>query len=688
MKNKIRFAIPVINAALVFESCAALFRTYVAWVEQGKFFLSLAAVTLVCGFAGFFLSYSGNGSKKRNIISAVLGAGIAEAVFWGCTIVINTVIGKGQLNRLAGNIAVAAIIVLYGIVSVLTYKNLNTDKKKSIKAFSAMFAAAMAIVLVMPSFPYIGIAVGDKLDKIIASKVNPGSLNSYEFSFSGDGGTVPNFASNMNRWYMAEELIGKGNNEKNNIFDFVRYVQLMQCTGGSEERDFFKDPLDRSVRDDYDFTRLIDNCRAILEHGAKPLIKTGNVPLKLTTDPYIGTYGVNTYPPDDYNEYYDYIFALATALADEFDRKEVASWRFGVLTEYDNSCWFKAKDESPKNDMEAYEKLYDYTVKALQDVLGEDIFVSAHSMNIGNEDFIRHCAEGTNYATGEKGTLLSGLDVSYYIEEPGKRITDDLGDKIGKTKKIAEKYGFTDLEYGVAEGRILRAAPGSGSSDIDSRSVGYTWMGAFDASLYARLWENDCDFLSVWDYFSEGFFEGNPLIDYHVARLVSQFEGSRKLVTEKEKGIHLTGAEVKAFGAYNEEGNTLRAFAYNFKNNYEYMRDADITLNFDVPEMADGQVKVTLYRCDDDCNWYDEWRDDWEKYGITGDMFGWSCDDGKLAQLHDESVRNIYETELRDKYAAYSVLAPETYSAEVKDGKLTLNTQVAANTVVFFEVTK
>ena len=686
MKNKIKFLIPVINTALLFAGCAALYNTYVTWVEQGKFFLSLAAVTLICGFAGFFLSYSGKGSKKRNIISAVLGAGVSEVIFWGCTIVINTVIGKGQLNDLAGNIAVAAIIVLYGIVSVLTYKNLNTDKKKSVKALSGLLAAAMAFVFIIPSFPYIGIALGDKLDEMIASKENPGSLDRYEFSFSGEGGTVPDFASSMNLWFTAKESLDNADlNESNNVFDFVEYIQLMTATGGEEARDLFKDPLDRSVRDDYDFTRLIEDCRAIVEHGAKPHVKTGAVPLKLTTDPVIGTYGVNVYPPDDYNEYYNYIFALATALANEFGREEVASWRFGVLTEYDNPCWFKAKDENPKNNMEAYEKLYDYTVKALQDVLGEDIWISAHSMNVGDEDFIRHCAEGTNYATGEKGTHLSGLDVSYYIESPGKPITVDLGDRIGKTKRIAEKYGLTDLEYGVAEGRVLNGADGE---DIESRSVGYTWMGAFDASLYARLWENGCHYLSVWEYLSDELFAGNPLIDYHVARLMSQFKGSTKLLSESSKGVHLTSAEVKAFGAYDKESNTLRAFAYNFKNSYKYKRNADITLNFDVPEMADGQVKVTLYRCDDDCNWYDEWREDWETYGITSDMYGWSSDDGFMRQLHDENARKIYETELRDKYAECSVLTPETYTAEIKDGKLTLNTKVEANTVVFFEVTK
>ena len=149
MKNKIRFVIPVITAALLFAGCVALFRTYVAWVDQGKFILSLAAVTLICSFAGFFLSYSGNGSKKRNILYAVGGAAAAEVIFWGFGIVINTLIGKGALNKLAGNIAVAVIIVLYGIVSVLTYKNLNTENKKRVKVLSGVLAAVMAGMFVL-----------------------------------------------------------------------------------------------------------------------------------------------------------------------------------------------------------------------------------------------------------------------------------------------------------------------------------------------------------------------------------------------------------------------------------------------------------------------------------------------------------------------------------------------------------
>ena len=152
MKNKIKLIIPVINAALIFLSCAALFKTFVAWVDQGKFLLSLVFVTAVCAFAGFFLSYTGkNASKKRNILYAVGGAAAAEVIFWGFSIVINTIIGKGALNKLACNIAVAVIIVLYGVVSVLTYKNLNTENKKSVKVLSGALAVVLAGMFVLQS---------------------------------------------------------------------------------------------------------------------------------------------------------------------------------------------------------------------------------------------------------------------------------------------------------------------------------------------------------------------------------------------------------------------------------------------------------------------------------------------------------------------------------------------------------
>ncbi len=50
-------------------------------------------------------------------------------------------------------------------------------------------------------------------------------------------------------------------NEKYDVFEFVDYVQLMQCSGGTAERDLFKKPYDISTITDYDFTKLAESCK-------------------------------------------------------------------------------------------------------------------------------------------------------------------------------------------------------------------------------------------------------------------------------------------------------------------------------------------------------------------------------------------------------------------------------------------
>lgn len=125
--------------------------------------------------------------------------------------------------------------------------------------------------------------------------------SSYTFSIdaSQKGETLVNPVSNVNIWDMNtdSQFTDPEINSEYNVFEFVDYVQLMQCTGGNASRDLFKDPLDKTVLDDYDFTRLIENCRGIVEIGAKPHLKLGSVPLKYSAaaseDEYFGT---NVYP--------------------------------------------------------------------------------------------------------------------------------------------------------------------------------------------------------------------------------------------------------------------------------------------------------------------------------------------------------------------------------------------------------
>ncbi len=527
-------------------------------------------------------------------------------------------------------------------------------------------------------------------------------INNYKFAVdaSQTGNVLANPASNVNVWSIeGNPFVGAQASEEYNIFEFVNYVQLMQCTGGSAERDLFVDPLDRTVLDDYDFTKLIENCRGVLNLGAKPMLKLGSVPLKYSANSISENYfGTNVYPPDDYNVYYNYIRAITEALVEEFGKDEVLSWRFGVMTEYENSAWFMTPDGDPEATAVEYCKLYDYTVAALTDVLGDDVFVGAHSMTVteglwDEKIFINHVANGTNYKTGEKGTRICYLSASFYDAKPGEFTSGyTLPETIAYLRKCADKAGLKDLIFGIDEGRILCGnSRGTDDDQLLSRTVGYTYQAAYDARLYSQMFNNGINYFSSWGFLSNGLIGGNPTVAYHVASNVAKFDGANLIKTEKTSDGYIFKAEVDAVSAYDTENETLRIMAYNFKNDVEYDKTADLDFTVSAPQFTSDKVKVTAYIIDDDCNYFDEWIEDRETYGIGDDCFAWSPDDPQIdneTTLSAPDARELYINELREKYYECSKLEPSTYEVEIVDGAIHLDITLNPNAVVFYEITE
>ena len=510
------------------------------------------------------------------------------------------------------------------------------------------------------------------------------------------GAEVPNIVDNINLWDMGNTFIGAQRNEKYDVFEFVRYVQLMQCTGGTADRDLFVDPYDTSTMTDYKFDKLIENCRGIVEIGAKPHLKLGGVPIKFTSGYEMGGFDMNVYPPDDYNVYYAYIKAIAQALCDEFGVDEVRTWRFGCMTEYENEAWFKAKSGDPQESAEAYCKLYDYTVQALIDVIGEDVFVGAHSMTVteglwDEEIFIRHVAEGTNYANGKKGTRICFLSASFYDSCPGEFTKGyTLPETIGYLKNTAEKYGLNNLIYGIDEGRLLCGViRGADSDELLNRTTGYTWQAAYDARLFTQAITSGADYFSSWNFLTNGILDGYPIISCHVAENIAKFEGCKILSADTKELKTGLKVEIGNLCAVDEETGTIRALVYNFKNKLDYKGKADISLT--IPAEDGKTYKVTQFLVNDDCNFFDEWQEDRRTYGIGDDCFGWSPDDPMLdnsVTLADPEAREIYTTKLRDKYEENSVLIPTEAEVTAAEGVITLDVILEAGNVVFYEITE
>ena len=509
-------------------------------------------------------------------------------------------------------------------------------------------------------------------------------------------GVVGNKPSNVNVWDMGTQFYDASPDTEDNIFEFVEYVQLMQCSGGTYDRDLFRDPTDRTVLDDYDFTRLVRNCEGILRLGAKPLLKLGGVPMKYSAEPLLGGFGMNVRPPADYDVYYRYIRALVQALVDRFGAEEVRTWRFGVMTEYENDDWFYAGDRDPDASAVSYCKLYDYTVQALLDVLGDDIFVGAHAMAVteglwDEARFIRHVAVEKNYANGQTGTHIDYLSASFYDVAPGKFTSGKtLAKTIGDLRDTAERYGLTGLQYGVDEGRILTASAGADKNELLSRTVGYTWQAAYDARMWTTAIRSGIDWFSSWGYKSGGLY-GYPTVSYHVANCVQSMAGSRlaRTTTTTAPLRTLFGIEADGTAAFDENAQTLRVLLYNFRNKLSYNKRADFKVQMHTPQFAGKTVTVTSYRIDDDCNYFDEWVQDRKRYGITDDMFSWSPDDPTLdgGNLTDPQAQALYRETLRDKYVECARLAPTTATHTVDaDGNWTMRETLAPSGVLFLEI--
>lgn len=507
------------------------------------------------------------------------------------------------------------------------------------------------------------------------------------------GKTIGNKVSTVNIWQF-QTFQFQSEDEGANLSEFVEHVQFMQATGGNASRDLFLDPDNRDVVDDYDFEPLLNACQGVLNLGAKPFIKL-SVPDKFSKETVVDGFGVNALPPDDYEVYFRYVRAMAAALVERFGRDEVRTWGFGVLVEFENASWFHDKAKSPEGSRDAYFKLYDYSVAALCDQLGPDIWIGAHAMACteglwDERELLDHCAKGVNAKTGESPIPIKYFAVSFYDDAPDRPHPLTLGETVARIRERANAVGLTDLRFGVDEGRILASRKGKNAGDLTFRIVGQTYQAAFDARIFKILIDSDIDYFSAWSYSSAGPWGGYPLIAYRVAQNVAKFRNAKILSVTEEKTL-ADGVDCDAVAAFDEGSETLLLMAYNFKYDLNYDQTADVAFDVDAPFWKGRRVKVVETTIDDKENFFCDWLADKERLQIPDDAFSWSPDSGNLdiGWIAPE-YKSLYDKELRAKYLEKANLSPRTLELESvigEDGRLSIATTLSRHAVVFYAVT-
>ena len=153
-----------------------------------------------------------------------------------------------------------------------------------------------------------------------------------------------------------------------------------------------------------------------IDRGIKPLVELGFMPEALTTaethyrhhwspedqrDLFTGW----AYPPNDYDKWAELVYQWVRHCVDRYGQEEVETWWWELWNEPDIGYWQGTPEE--------FCKLYDYTSEAVKRALPAAMVGGPETTNpnggrAGNylRTFLDHCSNGTNYATGRKGSQL------------------------------------------------------------------------------------------------------------------------------------------------------------------------------------------------------------------------------------------------------------------------------------------
>jgi hypothetical protein len=375
---------------------------------------------------------------------------------------------------------------------------------------------------------------------------------------------------------------------------------------------------------------------------------------------------------------------MMQSLSDEFGLKTVSDWRFGVVTEYENQDWFSV-DNDPVKSRDAYFALYDYTVDALELVLGKNVCVGAHSMSVieglwDEREFIAHCARGKNRCTGKTGTRLCFLAASYYDNSPGVAGKHgSLSETIGLLRDAAVKEGLKNLFYGIDEGRILQ---GTDKKDLGPRAVGYTWQAAYDARMYHTMLDENIDYFSHWAYTTSGTGSGVPSVSAHTSDLFYRMAGAVRLPAVNETTANEEG-KTGCIAAFNKKQNKLYVLFYAYSDSVFQQGQREISCELTGLAVKSGNVTAIRTLISDDTNFFDEWIVDREKAGITEKDFSWSWDSFETSV--PPAPGRIFQQRL-DYYKSCAELKPVQETLNIKDGFLNIRTSIPVHGVVLYEI--
>ncbi len=245
---------------------------------------------------------------------------------------------------------------------------------------------------------------------------------------------------------------------------------------------------------------LIERYRPFVDlYKTEITVVLDNIPRVFSKKDYIDDYG-NITPPNDYNDWRSFIKNMCKELIKCYGYETVNCWRFRIATE-------------GRLDAETIDfcKHYDITTAAIREVLPDTKFAPYNIAAITNIHhhknnmyaIARHCAQGTNIDTGEIGTPIDFLPVSYYsipiIDKNNKILPETI---CPVTRSKTEYYNYWDnigdfseefkkIPREIQELGILTNEYGRHTSEPGARGAAWLFQLLFtmlESNAISRIW--------------------------------------------------------------------------------------------------------------------------------------------------------------------------------------------------------
>lgn len=418
----------------------------------------------------------------------------------------------------------------------------------------------------------------------------------------------------------------------------------------------------------YDWTFVDSIVDTWVSRGMRPLMEIGFMPKALSTkpepyrhgwkpgDPYNRIYTGWAHPPRDYEKWGELVYQWVRHSVERYGAPEVETWWWELWNEPDIAYWQGTPEE--------YLKLYDYTAAAVKRALPTARMGGPNTTGGGYRlmrTFLDHVRDGTNHATGRKGSPLDfiGFHAKGSPQFVEGRVRTNMAPELRSIDRyfelVASYPEFRDLPIIIGEADPEGCAACSVASG--SRQNAYrngTMYSSYTAASFARMYELadrhgvDLEGATSWSFTFEnvpwfdGFRElatngvGKPVLN--VFRMFGMMGGQRVAVQGNamtareiiENAVRGDRADVSALAS--RGGREAAVMVWNYHDDDLPAPDANVSLS--VRNVPAGRVLVHHYRIDEEhSNSYSRWLEMGAPQQVSRSQYAELEKAGKLALL-------------------------------------------------------